>query len=139
MEKLKVGDSVRILRSDFKSEELQKGATGIVKSIGVSYTKILLYNDIKTCDGELWNFPHSFLEKILEPEQTSLETQIKQVLAHLQDNPITSWEAINTYKITRLSAVIYKLRKNYTITSVWEDNNKVGKDKKRWTKYTLIK
>lgn len=132
MEKLKVGDRVRVIRSDYHSDELQIGVIGIVKGISEYYTKILLDNEIKGCEGELWNFEHEFLEKI--EIETSFETQKKQVLSHLQSNPITSWEAINTYRITRLSAVIYELRKTHTITSEWESNNK-----KRWTKYTLIK
>lgn len=43
----------------------------------------------------------------------------EQVLEHLQQNgSITSWEAIKKYGATRLSAIIYNLRKNYIIDSV---------------------
>lgn len=47
-------------------------------------------------------------------------TQDDRVLQHLQDNDgITSWEAIKEYGITRLSAVIFRLRKKHTITNEW--------------------
>jgi len=90
---------------------------------------------------EVWAFDFDMLTKVVgkEEDPDSFETQIKQVTTHLLQKPITSLEAINTYRITRLSAVIHELRKNNTITSVWENNGKIGKEKKRWTKYTLIK
>jgi hypothetical protein len=38
-------------------------------------------------------------------------TQLQTVMVHLRlHGSITSWEAITKYNITRLSAVIYKLR-----------------------------
>ena len=41
------------------------------------------------------------------------------VLEHLQQNKtITSWEAIDKFGATRLSAIIYNLRKKYLINSV---------------------
>lgn len=45
--------------------------------------------------------------------------QQDMILSHLQDyGKITSWTAFQDYGITRLSAVIYDLRKNgYNITS----------------------
>ena len=40
-------------------------------------------------------------------------TQDDRVLRHLEENDgITSWEAIKEYGITRLSAVIFRLRKS---------------------------
>lgn len=48
-------------------------------------------------------------------------TKTSQVLEHLQSNgSITSWEAINLYGATRLSAIIYNLRKYYNIESADE-------------------
>ena len=46
-------------------------------------------------------------------------TQKEQVLAHLKKHgSITSWDAIIEYGITRLSGVIYKLKKDgYKITT----------------------
>ena len=42
---------------------------------------------------------------------TKKESQLKKVLHHLNTKgSITSWEAINLYRITRLSALIYILR-----------------------------
>lgn len=41
------------------------------------------------------------------------------VLNHLQTNgSISTWEAINLYKATMLSAIIFDLRKKYDITTV---------------------
>jgi len=63
-------------------------------------------------------------------------TQIKQVSNHLKEKKkITSWEAIEKYRCTRLSAVIYKLRKdNWSIRS----DNKFNKNtKKNFTEYVL--
>ena len=135
MEKLKVGDRVVVV------------ATGYPENVPIG-TKCVISNVYNFCymvkvgkgDYEWCFFGRELeLDNSIKEEPDSFETQIKQVFTHLQDRPITSWEAINTYRITRLSAVIHELRKNNTITSVWENNGKVGKEKKRWTKYTLIK
>jgi hypothetical protein len=41
----------------------------------------------------------------------SFETKIQLVLKHLQENKkITSWEAINLYRATRLSAIVFNLK-----------------------------
>ena len=136
MEKLKVGDRVRIKRHDklpwtwTESMRCYSGQIVDVDRIGGD----LFYISGGWCFNSL-----NDVEEIVKEEPDSFETQIKQVATHLLQKPITSWEAINTYRITRLSAVIHELRKNNTITSVWESNGKVGKEKKRWTKYTLIK
>ena len=55
-------------------------------------------------------------------------TQIKQVSNHLKEKKkITSWEAIEKYRCTRLSAVIHKLRKDdWSIRS----DNKFNKNTK---------
>lgn len=43
----------------------------------------------------------------------------QQVLNHLKEHgTITSWEAIDLYGATRLSAIIFNLRKDYKIESV---------------------
>lgn len=49
-------------------------------------------------------------------------TQYDRVLKHLQDyGTITSWEGFSEYGITRLSAIIYLLRKNgYNVSSVYK-------------------
>lgn len=48
-----------------------------------------------------------------------MKSQTQAVLQHLIDNKtITSWEAITEYGATRLSAIIYNLRKKgYIITT----------------------
>lgn len=50
----------------------------------------------------------------------SFETKINKVKSHLQSmGSITSWQAISLYRATRLSAIIFSLRKNgWNITSV---------------------
>lgn len=64
----------------------------------------------------------------------SIATQKQLVLKHMKKRPITSWDAIQTYGITRLAAVICDLRdQGYTITKVMEYG-----DGKRWAKYTLL-
>lgn len=65
-------------------------------------------------------------------------SQKEMILRHLEDyGEITSWEAIKEYGVTRLSAVIYDLRKVYTIEDVWEKGyNRYGAPT-RWVKYKL--
>ena len=61
--------------------------------------------------------------------------QKDQVLEHLKKRKsITSWEAINLYRITRLASVILDLRETYEIVSLKE--TKAGKN---WVRYVLTK
>lgn len=47
------------------------------------------------------------------------ESKTAKVLEHLQKyGSITSWEAIEKYGATRLSSIIFNLRKNYRIDSI---------------------
>ena len=62
-------------------------------------------------------------------------TQVEKVKQHLKDYlVITSWEAIQKYRITRLSAIIYILRNEHgmKINSNWETGNN-----KSWVEYKL--
>ena len=54
----------------------------------------------------------------------SFETKTKKVAIHLVNHKnITSWDAINKFKATRLSAIIFILKKRgYIIESVYEQN-----------------
>lgn len=63
-------------------------------------------------------------------------SQSKQVLAHLQEKgSITSWEAIINYGATRLSGIIYSLRKaGYPIEASIE-----RKGDKHYARYYLEK
>ena len=64
------------------------------------------------------------------------DSQIKKVSKHLKEkNKITSWEAIEKYRCTRLSAIIYILRKDgWDITT----NNKFNKTTKtNFAEYVL--
>ena len=63
-------------------------------------------------------------------------TQENQILNHLKKHKfITSWEAIQKYRITRLSARIYELReKGHNIIT-----KNVSENGKRFAEYSLIK
>ena len=68
-------------------------------------------------------------------------TQTFRVLAHLEEfGSITSWEAIKEYGATRLSAIIFNLRKRgYYIEKEWEESiNRYG-GKVRFAKYYLVR
>ena len=60
---------------------------------------------------------------------TQLTTQTQQVLNTLiEKNTITSWEAIQKFRCTRLSAVIYNLRQDgHDIRTHRKTNEKNGK------------
>ena len=62
--------------------------------------------------------------------------QTEKILHYLkQGNKLTSWEAIHKFRATRLSAIIYNLKKyGYDIIAVMQtaDNGK------RYAEYTLI-
>ena len=58
-----------------------------------------------------------------------------QVLMHLQKKPITSWEAITKYRVTRLADVIFKLKKQgHNIVTWMVDDGEV-----RFARYYLVK
>jgi len=54
---------------------------------------------------------------------------------HLQKKPITSWEAITKYRVTRLADVIFKLKKRgHNIVTWMVDDGEV-----RFARYYLVK
>ena len=56
-----------------------------------------------------------------------METQDIKILNHLKHDSITSWEAIQKYHVTRLSARIYNLKQmGYDISSIREQNDETG-------------
>ena len=62
-------------------------------------------------------------------------SQEKNILEHLQNKSITPLEALKKYGCFRLSAIIYRLKKeNYKIKTIM-----VYDGRKRWAKYFLIK
>tara|TARA_B100000674_G_scaffold50508_1_gene34895 strand:+ start:256 stop:480 length:225 start_codon:yes stop_codon:yes gene_type:complete len=63
------------------------------------------------------------------------KTQENQILNHLKQHKfITSWEAIQEYRITRLSARIYELReKGYQILT-----KNITENGKTFAEYSLI-
>tara|TARA_B100000683_G_C12283380_1_gene470883 strand:+ start:256 stop:480 length:225 start_codon:yes stop_codon:yes gene_type:complete len=63
------------------------------------------------------------------------KTQENQILNHLKQHKfITSWEAIQEYRITRLSARIYELReKGYQIIT-----KNITENGKTFAEYSLI-
>ena len=66
----------------------------------------------------------------------SFETKIKAIKSHLlTKGNITSWEAIQKYNATRLSAIIFNLKRNgMDITTTPETNGK-----SRFVRYHLNK
>tara|TARA_R110002012_G_scaffold246586_1_gene422170 strand:+ start:192 stop:398 length:207 start_codon:yes stop_codon:yes gene_type:complete len=64
-----------------------------------------------------------------------MDTKIKKVLSHLKEkNNITSWEAIELFRATRLSAIIYSLKKQGHIIQTEIVNSKGT----RFAKYNYI-
>ena len=62
-------------------------------------------------------------------------SKLNQVLMHLQKKPITSWEAITKYRVTRLADVIFKLKKKgHNIVTWMVDDGEV-----RFARYYLVK
>ena len=70
---------------------------------------------------------------LFEQNKHKPTTKTGKVLAHLQqEGSITSWDAIQLYRATRLSAIIFNLRKEgYNIKS----KNESGEGS-HWTRYT---
>ena len=65
----------------------------------------------------------------------------RRVLNYMLDNEgITSWEAIKEFGATRLSGIIFNLRKRgYFIESVWEESKNRYGDDVRFVRYVLDK
>lgn len=66
-------------------------------------------------------------------------TQYDRVLKHLKDyGTITSWESFSEYGITRLSAVVYLLRKDgYNITGEFKSTKNRYGDPTSFIEYKL--
>lgn len=64
-------------------------------------------------------------------------TKTEAVRRHLKINgSITSWQAIQMYGETRLSAVIHNLReKGWDIESVWKEGKDRNGNDSRWVEY----
>lgn len=58
------------------------------------------------------------------------ETQKALVLAHIKKKPLSSWEAFESYGITRLAALVHLLREHYIIQDEW-----VIGDGSKWKRY----
>ena len=66
------------------------------------------------------------------------KSQVKQIKEHLEwYDTITSWEAIQKYHITRLSAVIHTLRHELGMNI--SSTNKVAENGKKYAQYKLIR
>lgn len=65
--------------------------------------------------------------------------KIDKILNHLGTyGSITSIEAFSKYRVTRLSAIIFVLRKReYQIESVWETSIDKDGNKSRYVKYVM--
>lgn len=63
----------------------------------------------------------------------------QQVLNYMQENKsITSWEAIEKFGATRLSAIIFNLKDKYNITSTREEFIDKYGNKSHFARYTLL-
>ena len=69
----------------------------------------------------------------------SIETKTQKVKEHLlTKGNITTWEAIKLYGATRLSAIIFNLRKRgYEITDNWQKGIDRNGRSTRYVKYEL--
>jgi hypothetical protein len=88
----------------------------------------------------LWNFWGFFRRNSItvEPQMTQLQT----VMMHLKRRgSITAWQAINEYNITRLSAIVFKLKRdlNMDIESTLVTTTTKKGNTKRYTIYTLTR
>jgi len=86
----------------------------------------------------LWNFWGFFRRNSItvEPQMTQLQT----VMMHLKRRgSITTWQAINEYNITRISAIVFKLKRdlNMDIESTLVTTTTKKGNTKRYTIYTL--
>lgn len=68
-----------------------------------------------------------------------MNSQYEKIKEHLlYKGSITSWEAINNYRITRLSHYICVLRKEgYVIDDKWENKIDENGELKKWKVYKL--
>ncbi len=66
-------------------------------------------------------------------------TQKDKILRHLKDfGNITSWESFVNYGITRLSAIIFNLKKEgYSFDEEWVTKNNKYNEKTEFKKYIL--
>lgn len=68
-----------------------------------------------------------------------METKTAKVLTHLKEHKaITSWEAIQLYGATRLSAIIFNLRhRGYQIENAWLQGEDRYGNASRYVRYEL--
>ena len=66
-------------------------------------------------------------------------TQKAKILRHLKDfGSITSWESFTNYGVTRLSAIIYNLKKDgYSFSEEWVIKKNKYNEKTEFKKYIL--
>ena len=66
------------------------------------------------------------------------KSQLKQIKSHLEwYDTITSWEAIQKYHITRISAIIHTLR--HEVRMNISSSDKRAENGKNWVEYKLIR
>lgn len=75
----------------------------------------------------------------MEGKEMEKRNKTKEVLKHLKEKgSITSWEAIQFYGATRLSAIIFNLRKRgYNIDSLMVEKMDRFGNESRYAKYIL--
>ena len=76
------------------------------------------------------------MEVNMEMKKQKTVSKTEKVLQHLQKyGSITSWEAINKYGATRLSAIIFNLRKKHIIESASQGFTDRYENQSTFTKY----
>ena len=73
--------------------------------------------------------------------EKSRETQTNEVLTHFQSKgSLTSWEAIQEYRATRLADIVFRLKKKgHNITTVMEESVNADGERKRYARYYYVR
>lgn len=59
-----------------------------------------------------------------QAEKAEGKSTMSQILRHLQQKSLSTWEAITLYNCTRLAAYVHILRdRGHDITSAWKNHN----------------
>lgn len=99
---------------------------------------ILLGN--ANADDFIYSFTFNGIDLFVKIKQEKIMTQDERILQHLLlKGKISQKSAIRLYGAYRLSAIIYRLRKEYNITTNYKSGNNRFGDRVIWAEYTLIK
>lgn len=73
--------------------------------------------------------------------EKSVETQTNEVLMHFQSHgSLTSWEAIDKFRATRLADIVFRLKKKgHKIVTVMEETVNADGERKRYARYYYVR